>query len=430
MESRFYRDDFEKYLAEQADQFKMYPSQRVWHSVYNDLYPGKKWPSVTTALLVLFFLFFVNNFNSITTSETRGVSPLTQAATPGNIVFNSNSVFNNLLAGNSQGYLLTTNSGTNMIRSEKKIIGIEDPEDAIVPESKIIVPARKKLTLSLAPSKNYMFARTGSEDKQQAEDDKLDEKDKEQTQATDKDIPLTSLQKPNKDRISWSYFVSPTVNYRTISSNPSAYTDVNYDLNKDNPQAVALGFEVGSNINYQFSEKLKLTTGVQLNYSAYDIAASMVHPQEANIILNEDGAPRVVSTTATYGPVVSGDNKVTLHNYSFQASIPIGMQYRILGNNKVSLSAGASVQPFYVISSNSYVLASDKNLYVNSPSSLMRDFNMNTEFGTYISFRASKFNWQIGPRFSYQLLSTYTTSSPYSEHLLNYGLKFGISKNK
>jgi hypothetical protein len=426
MERRFYRDDFEKYLRDQSDQFKMYPDRKVWHSIYNDLYPGKKWPSVTTTLFVLFFLFFVNNFNTGIPSQH-----LPKQASVNNSIIQPPSASKDhrssttIIADQSE-------KRTTAFDNDNKTTGITNdvrtPED----EGNILVPVKKKYSLSFPHPKKYLFAlntKLHADDQADADNKKKDEEKKDDVQPNDNDIPLVSLQKPGRNRFSWSYFLAPTVNYRTVTNNPAPYSDVYNDPNKDNTETVAMGFEVGSNLNYQVSDKFRFTTGVLLNYSAYDIAASMVHPQEANLILNEEGSPRVVSATSSYGPASTGDSKVTLHNYSFQASIPIGMQYKIAGNDRLSFSAGASVQPFYVISSNAYVLASDKNLYINYPS-LMRDFNVNTEFGTYLSFRASKFNWQIGPRFKYQLLSTYNGSSPYSEHLLNYGLRFGISKNK
>jgi hypothetical protein len=422
MERRFYRDDFETYLREQSDQFKMYPDRRVWHSVYNNLYPGKKWPSVTTTLFVLFFLFFVNSFNTTIPGNQ-----------PKHASLNNSTIQNSIPVS---GHISATLPVADQSASKTTAFEKEDKNTGITtivrsPEENVYIPAKMKFILSFNHPKKYLLA---SNNKVKADeliqgDTKKDEQVNEDDQVRDNDIPVVSLQKPTRNRLSWSYFLAPTMSYRTVTNNPAPYSDIYNDPNKDNSESVAMGFEVGSNLNYELSEKFKLTTGVQFNYSAYDIAASMVHPQEANLILNEEGAPRVVSATASYGPVVSGDSKVTLHNYSFQASIPIGMQYKIAGNERLSLSAGASVQPFYVISSSSYILASDKNLYINYPS-LMRDFNVNTEFGTYLSFKASKFNWQIGPRFKYQLLSTYSSSSPYSEHLLNYGLKFGISKNK
>ena len=64
MERKFYTDNFEKLLKENADQFKMYPSKKVWHGLYNDLHPGKRWPSITMSILFLFSLVIIGHLNT------------------------------------------------------------------------------------------------------------------------------------------------------------------------------------------------------------------------------------------------------------------------------------------------------------------------------------------------------------------------------
>lgn len=59
MEKNFYTDNFEYYLREKADSFKMYPSKRVWHSIYNNLHPAKKWPSAAVTMLLFSALIFI-----------------------------------------------------------------------------------------------------------------------------------------------------------------------------------------------------------------------------------------------------------------------------------------------------------------------------------------------------------------------------------
>ncbi|MEO5985190.1 MAG: hypothetical protein ABIP80_06760, partial [Ferruginibacter sp.] len=57
-------DNFERLLKETTDQFRMYPSRRVWHSLYNDLHPGKKWPSVAVLLLLITSIMYIGVTNS------------------------------------------------------------------------------------------------------------------------------------------------------------------------------------------------------------------------------------------------------------------------------------------------------------------------------------------------------------------------------
>ncbi len=64
MEHKFYTDDFERLLKEKSDEFRMYPSKRVWHSIYNNLHPDRKWPSITVTLLLVTVLFLIGYMNS------------------------------------------------------------------------------------------------------------------------------------------------------------------------------------------------------------------------------------------------------------------------------------------------------------------------------------------------------------------------------
>jgi len=55
---------FENALKEHADKFQMTPSKKVWHGIYNDLHPGKRWPSVTMSLLLVFSLVVIGHLNT------------------------------------------------------------------------------------------------------------------------------------------------------------------------------------------------------------------------------------------------------------------------------------------------------------------------------------------------------------------------------
>jgi len=66
---------FEDFIRQQSDDFRMYPSKRVWHSVYNNLHPGRKWPSISMCIVLLTTLFLVGYLN---TRDARGTIAQTQ----------------------------------------------------------------------------------------------------------------------------------------------------------------------------------------------------------------------------------------------------------------------------------------------------------------------------------------------------------------
>jgi hypothetical protein len=77
MEHKFYTDDFERLLKEKSDEFRMYPSKRVWYSIYNDLHPDRKWPSIAVTLVlvtVLFLIGYWNNSNNISENLAAGTT--------------------------------------------------------------------------------------------------------------------------------------------------------------------------------------------------------------------------------------------------------------------------------------------------------------------------------------------------------------------
>lgn len=59
MERNFNQDHFEQFLRDSVEDFRMTPSRRVWTSLYNNLHPGRRWPSLAVSLLVFSALIFV-----------------------------------------------------------------------------------------------------------------------------------------------------------------------------------------------------------------------------------------------------------------------------------------------------------------------------------------------------------------------------------
>src|SRR5882757_2160348 len=56
-ESNFYSDEFEQLIREKTEQYKMYPSERVWKGVHNSLHTKRRWFIGSMAFLVTGILF-------------------------------------------------------------------------------------------------------------------------------------------------------------------------------------------------------------------------------------------------------------------------------------------------------------------------------------------------------------------------------------
>ena len=64
MNRNFDTDNFERLLKEKADEFNMYPSKRVWYSIYNNIHPGKRWPSIATSIALISILLLIGFLNT------------------------------------------------------------------------------------------------------------------------------------------------------------------------------------------------------------------------------------------------------------------------------------------------------------------------------------------------------------------------------
>jgi hypothetical protein len=107
MERKFYTDNFEQLLKEKSGEFRMYPSKRVWHSIYNNLYPGRKWPSVAISTILVTILFLTGYWNSTQQNNSIAAANSANAASK-NITsvtpaISNNTIILNAAAANSIG---------------------------------------------------------------------------------------------------------------------------------------------------------------------------------------------------------------------------------------------------------------------------------------------------------------------------------------
>ncbi len=249
---------------------------------------------------------------------------------------------------------------------------------------------------------------------------------------------LTPLAKKGRKFV--QFYLSPTVNYRTL-------TGADFAPPKNNVQNVpvssshigdaknyvdhtpALGFEVGSNLLYKLTRNLTLKAGLQFSFSRYKIKAYASSPQQATIALNSYYGYYMDSITAYTSIRNFGGKRVeSLNNDYYQLSVPLGFELRIMGNERLQLNIAGTVQPSYLLNTNSYLLTTDYTNYTKEPS-LFRRWNINGGVEAFLSYKVrSGIRWQVGPEFRYQLLSTYSNQYPINENLKGFGLKFGVVK--
>lgn len=118
MEHKFYTDNFERLLKEKSDEFRMYPSKRVWHSIYNDLHPDRKWPSIAVSFVLVTVLFLIGYWNSTFTSSSDSKQSTVASVTG---TTNEKSVNNN----NTSGSLFNSSNNSNETVSGQSPVSLQ-----------------------------------------------------------------------------------------------------------------------------------------------------------------------------------------------------------------------------------------------------------------------------------------------------------------
>lgn len=502
MEKDFYTDEFEQLIKEKADQFRMYPSRRVWHSIYNNLHPSRRWPSVIMSLFLLSSLTLIGylhtgdnranfdpklniaftNNNTEQTTASNIKKEISTRTLPSNTVAYEQT-FENMFPNQPDlaGYVFvrsnrpvyffgntTANSenpsnktavtsGNDLVQSvDNYIKGNKIFADVAVTNKKKASASRVKADNTASePVTDAVIA--DSEPANSTESTLLDgekkiddiNSDALSTTKADKKKELTNEEKAWienfvwdnnskknkwKNNLAWQVYVTPAVNYRKLTTNTKGSTSnfANGDINNSISQKPGFGFESGVGLTYSIGKSLKIKGGVQFNYTNYNISADQTnHPILTTILLNDPStgysyaAARTSSISNSYNS--NALQPVTLHNRTYQISVPIGFAYRLSSEKNVDWFAGATVQPTYVFGGNAHLISTDLKSYVSDPSSIST-WNLNLGFETFMNFRLKSFNFQVGPQVRYQLFSTYRRNVALVEKPYAVGLKLGLVK--
>jgi len=543
MEKNIYTDDFELMLKERSDEFRMYPSKRVWHSIYNDLHPSRKWPSIAVSLLLITTLIITgywnnnkhttasstnsvnsisalkNNFStkiqqSIVKNSRKEIEPPSTSSTliqptpatkkfPDNETVNIKNTTTHPISSTDIAYIHTTKASKNSALHFEDNLSIDDVRklQEPIPNLKALNSSNTVASVNKFSSKNKDALGNKSTDltiantKLAAENlSTIKELSGNESNITSLPVTLFSTEENNvnnintfpsiksnsvnenkkievataqstnqriisiqdkawidndafynkskrkkwKDRATKEFYFTPSVSFRNFSNNSGFDAITNgsltvpfsaSSLNATLHQKPGIGFEAGIGWAYSLSKKLRLKVGIQANTTSYVIYGEETnHPVLTTLRLTNinTGFPYLDPRTATLAN--SGMNTVKIHNSTYQVSIPLGFSIKIAGADKLEWYAGASVQPTLVLFGKANLISDDRKNYVSDPS-LIRRWNLNAGFETYIHYKFDGFTLQAGPQFRYQLLSTYANQYTINENLYNIGLKIGILKN-
>lgn len=503
MENDLYQEDeFESFLNEATSDFKMYPSRRIWYSLYNDLHPGRKWPSFAVAIFLISAILYmgVSNNNSINAHlrtadnkyenqfNSQGKNITTQLENSAinsrikpkdkNINTSPSSSTNNLAntyedqsinpesstnssakenvlplsvnALNTNSSISSASSLTNGVYTQSK----NNTSEILFAETNIpgVLVASAKTELNNTSYKN-LTSIPGELDKPILNEVKAG-KIASQKNKTDQDLrswleDFAFYNKPKDksftSRSSLMYYITPSVGFRLLTEKnmvtpaataslqgpvaPAPINNRNTDINNRITQHSSVNMEAGASLLYKVSKSLSIKAGLQFNYTNYIINATRLeHPVETEIYVVSKAGNHTEARSSNYVNAIN-KNENTLNNSTSQVSVPVGLEVKIAGNQKLQWFAGATVQPGLTIGGNAYALSANNQYYINEPS-LLRKGNINTAVETYFSYKTGNGVRVIaGPQLRYQLFSTYKAQYNYTEKLYNLGLKVGVVKS-
>jgi hypothetical protein len=453
MKERFlYDDEFERQLKEKADQFKMYPSDRVWNEVYSSLHTRRRRFVAGMTVLIGGILILagtqlifpskntvakpvaaINNnaAKSTTSSDLQSYQSNAFAINPTD---NSGEQHSSDVAVNAttpfvlhSGFSSDQESPTNeMLASQPEKIQAGNHSSPVQPADLKVSP--KSAAVLTVPGLNGMSQSTTENPTiNRISSELIPEKSVAQ---------VTHIQ---NDKLRWELYITPTlnthylygINYQTIAQTvqSSPIMVVHFaNVNGFVDNTPMMGYNVGGNILYKISKNISLKAGLEFSFNRYYIKTYNSNPSQASAVLNSYVGYIVDSLGNSNAGITTDKNPQHFQNRYYQLSIPLGAEMKVAGKGKLQLHLGATLQPSYLLNTDAYVLSDDYSSYTKDAQAFRR-WNLIAGAEAYISYAIGKIRWEIGPQVRYQIFSTYKNSYPLQENMLNYGIRFGISKS-
>jgi len=439
-----YGDEFEKQLKDKADQFKMYPSDKVWNEIHSSLHTRRRRFVVGMSFLIGSILILAGSQLISPAKNTapkiisaKNINPAKPATAADLHTYTANG-FTTALPNNpgdphADGTLNTTVPF--MLRSSVQEYTAEETEP--LPQKmqtsahiKTIPPAE----LNVSGKSDALLAIPGLNESESTSAYTAGNK---LSTELNPEKSVTQLTHIRNDRFSWEIYIAPTLNthylnglnYQNLSQPTQAapimvgyFTNVNGFV--DNTPL--MGYDLGGNLLYRISKNISLKAGLEFSFSRYYIKAFNSNSGQASATLNSYFGYIADSLVNTNSGNIN-KNPQHYQNRYYQLSIPIGVVMKVAGNGKVQLHLGATLQPSYLLNTDAYVLSDDYSTYIKDPQAFRR-WNLIAGAEAYISYGVGKMRWELGPQVRYQIFSTYKNSAPLQENMLNYGIRIGISK--
>ncbi len=460
--------DFEQFLKQNANQYRMYPSEKVWKGIYYAIHGRRRWIGFGLALLALtvvsvtWIMLSSPSPSLSSNNKAIGNTVIEKAPSPTSVnekntptpeaistIFKPAKNTNPLLAfldDHSESFSTPDNSN---ILSEVSIAE-NGQEESPINEIKAYVQKNntsivEKEVQEVASPQSFFITSQPIDNNPDLTVNKSEFKNENEEKTIVPSFPWTiesvtnSFRASAKRKVLLQAYIAPTISYRKLSenksflnaaalmNNPSIAFGV-LDVNKAVTHKPAIGLELGLTAKYPLSRMINIKAGLQLNVSRYDIKAFTYNGEVATIALDDGTGVNSLYRWTNYRNY-SGYSSNWLQNFYFSASIPIGVEVKIARNKKTSFGVAGSIQPTYVLRDKAYLLSTDYKNYARVPW-LIRKWNANTSIETFVNYSSGRIKWQVGPQVRYQLLSSFQDKYPVKENLFDFGLKVGIMLNQ
>lgn len=468
MESSFPNGGFEDFLQGKADQYKLYPSDKVWENINARLHPRTNWSYLIVAALFLGLgiggklsdsRFAREPQTAFNTENAASMMESTTASTP-------------VIPISSYSKRIESKQNRRSVDGPATVVPLFEsipvqPADAVsapgpdqdINESSAEPPVATTETATVAaPEWNQEFetegiinqqASTTSEESPATSEENLDagtntHKPSLMSAPLARQNSITALPsaapekasaikvlKPKRLNTGWQVYFGPSVSYRKLQGDGIRYFNAilgysySPDVNKSVTHKPDIGFEVGGALTFGISRMVRFKTGLQVNVNQYDIMAYHSTPEMAP--LSPGGLGHTGISAVSRYRNFNGFSKTWLKNQHIMLSLPIGAEVVLFGNNRVQFQVAGTLQPTYVLNNQAYMISTNMKNYAQEPS-LYNRFNVAAGAEAYFTIKAGSYKWMIGPQVRYQLFSSYKQAYPITEHLTDYGFKIGIMK--
>ena len=452
---------FEVLLKKEAANFRMYPSEKVWDNLRDEIQPKTKWPALITIFVSIVLALTIStiiNYPVEKVGTNKVVSLVSIKSEPNKNINISTPVF---LAQNFYNKKIVAKNIDSKIITEK-VKNIQSNSNIEIEKNLVIENHQNNFELVETKFNDGILKENLEklnveqvlrESKQQLENNLVvSEKNIDVSNFIKNEITTTQvkvnlnengLDFKTKKTKSWNnkwsiqYYVTLSNSYRTLDDDKSRsnYTSTLTDriaLNKNVNDVVIhkplLGAEIGGAVLYKLTKNLYLKAGIQFDIRQYNIDAFNAYGAANISYINNN---QLNTYSAISGFSTNFENalgaKTSLQNKLYELSIPVGLEWNVVDGHKWGLSLTGSLQPTVALNRSNYIVSTDYKYYTDA-SPFFRRYNINANTGMYFTLKTKNLKWFLGPQVRFQQLPTYNDLYPIKEYRIDYGVKIGFTK--